>query len=302
VIRFAFLKRLGDVVLASLALILLAPVLAAVAVAVRVALGSPVLYADTRAGKDGRPIRIRKFRSMRQAFAADGAPLPDAERLGGFGRFLRRTSLDELPQLASVLVGDMSIVGPRPLPLAYVARYSRRQSLRLAVRPGLTGWAQIHGRNDLDWPERLEYDARYVEMLGRWYWPFVDLWIITATPIQIVCQAVTGRGVAAPGSATMSEFHPMTADDEAILRAVVAAIGQVFRDTGRSGARVEPPLLLAADLGLDSLDLAQVVVLLERAIGVDPFRSPSATADRPAVRTVADLVAIYRRAVGTDGG
>jgi len=176
--------------------------------AVRMTLGTPVLFIDTRAGKDGRPIRIAKFRSMRQAFAADGRPLPDAERLGAFGKFLRRTSLDELPQLVSVLVGDMSIVGPRPLPLAYIPRYSRRQGERLRVRPGLTGWAQIKGRNAVDWPQRLEYDAQYVEMLGRWYWPFVDLWIIIATAIQVVWQGLTGRGVSAPGSVTMQEFLP----------------------------------------------------------------------------------------------
>lgn len=207
-IRFAFLKRAGDVVLAAAALMLLMPVLAAVWIAVRVVLGRPVFFVDTRAGKDAMPIRIVKFRSMRQAVDADGRPLPDAERLGAFGRFLRRSSLDELPQLVSVLTGDMSLVGPRPLPLAYVPRYSPRQGSRLRVRPGLTGWAQIHGRNAVDWPERLEYDAQYVDMLGRWYWPFVDLRIIVTTAFQVVVQAVTGRGVSAPGSATMQEFRP----------------------------------------------------------------------------------------------
>ena len=207
-IRFPFLKRLGDVVLASTALVLLVPVLAAVWIAVRVVMGRPVFFVDTRAGKDGRPIRVLKFRSMRQAVDADGRPLPDADRLGAFGKFLRRSSLDELPQLVSVLVGDMSVVGPRPLPLAYVSRYSSRQGMRLRVRPGLTGWAQIHGRNGVDWPERLEYDAQYVDMLRQWYWPFVDLWIIASTAFQIVWQAVSGRGVSAPGSATMQEFRP----------------------------------------------------------------------------------------------
>ena len=207
-IRFASLKRSGDVVLAATALILLAPVLAAVWIAVRMVMGRPVFFVDTRAGKDAMPIRILKFRSMRQAADAGGRPLPDAERLGPFGRFLRRSSLDELPQLVSVLVGDMSVVGPRPLPLAYVSRYSPRQASRLRVRPGLTGWAQIHGRNGVDWPERLEYDAQYVDMLRHWYWPFVDLWIIVSTAVQIVWQAVTGRGVSAPGSATMQEFRP----------------------------------------------------------------------------------------------
>ena len=207
-IRFAFLKRLVDVVLASAALIVLSPLLAVVWLAVRLAMGAPVFFIDTRAGKDARPIRIHKFRSMREAVSADGRPLPDGERLGAFGRFLRRSSLDELPQLVSVVVGDMSLVGPRPLPLTYVSRYSPRQATRLRVRPGLTGWAQIHGRNGVDWPRRLEYDAEYVDMLGHWYWPFVDLWIIVSTAVLIVWQAVTGRGVAAPGSATMQEFRP----------------------------------------------------------------------------------------------
>ena len=207
-IRFAWLKRSGDVVVASTALILLVPVLAAVWIAVRVVMGRPVFFVDTRAGKDAMPIRILKFRSMRQAVDAGGRPLPDAERLGPFGRFLRRSSLDELPQLVSVLKGDMSVVGPRPLPVAYVPRYSPRQAMRLRVRPGLTGWAQIHGRNGVDWPERLEYDARYVDMLGHWYWPFVDLWIIVSTAGQIVWQAFTGRGVSGPGAATMQEFRP----------------------------------------------------------------------------------------------
>ena len=207
-IRFPFLKRLGDVVLAATALILLAPVLAAVWLAVRITMGKPVFYVDTRAGKDGQPIRICKFRSMREAVDADGRSLPDAERLGAFGRFLRRSSLDELPQLVSVLVGDMSVVGPRPLPLAYVPRYSPRQATRLRVRPGLTGWAQVHGRYGVDWPRRLEFDADYVDMLGRWYWPLVDLRIIAATAFQVVWQAVTGRGVSAQGSVTMQEFRP----------------------------------------------------------------------------------------------
>jgi lipopolysaccharide/colanic/teichoic acid biosynthesis glycosyltransferase len=183
-------------------------VLAAVWIAVRVVMGRPVFFQDLRAGKDGRPIQILKFRSMRQAVDATGRPLPDAERLGAFGTFLRRSSLDELPQLVSVLVGDMSVVGPRPLPLAYVSRYSPRQGMRLRVRPGLTGWAQIHGRNGVDWPERLEYDAHYVDMLSHWYWPLVDLWIIVTTAFQVVWQAVSGRGVSAPGSATMQEFRP----------------------------------------------------------------------------------------------
>lgn len=208
VIRCGLVKRLGDVVLSAAALLLLLPVFLLVWCAVRAVLGAPAFFIDTRAGKDGRPIRIVKFRSMREALGPDGRPLPDADRLGAFGRWLRRSSLDELPQLASVLSGDMSLVGPRPLPCAYVPRYSDRQAVRLRVRPGLTGWAQIHGRNAVDWPQRLEYDAQYVDMLGTWRWPLVDLWIIAVTGVQVLWQVATGRGVSAPGSATMREFLP----------------------------------------------------------------------------------------------
>jgi lipopolysaccharide/colanic/teichoic acid biosynthesis glycosyltransferase len=134
--------------------------------------------------------------------------LPDAERLGAFGRFLRRTSLDEIPQLLSVLTGDMSLIGPRPLPVRYVSRYNSRQSLRLDVRPGLTGLAQIRGRNGLDWPARLELDVRYVEMLSRWYAPLLDAWILVATFGVVFWQGLTGRGISGKGAVTMQEFEP----------------------------------------------------------------------------------------------
>ena len=202
------LKRGIDVVVAAALLVALAPVMAAVALLVRLVLGRPILHRDLRAGRDARPFEIVKFRSMAERVDAAGRLLPDEQRLGRFGRWLRATSLDELPQLVSVVRGEMSLVGPRPLPLRYVARYSPRQATRLLVRPGLTGWAQIHGRNALDWGPRLEFDARYVEILGRWYAPLADCWIIVVTLLQLIVQAVTGRGVAAPGSATMQEFQP----------------------------------------------------------------------------------------------
>ena len=201
-------KRLADLVVAAVLIGLLLPVMAAVALVVRIAIGSPVVFVDERAGKDGRPFRLVKFRSMSEARDASGRLLPDGERLGAVGRLLRRTSLDELPQLFNVLGGQMSLIGPRPLPLRYIPRYSPRQASRLLVRPGLSGWAQIHGRNALDWPARLELDAQYVEFLGRWYAPCIDLWIAVVTAFQIVYQSLTGRGVAAPGSATMTEFNP----------------------------------------------------------------------------------------------
>jgi lipopolysaccharide/colanic/teichoic acid biosynthesis glycosyltransferase len=203
-----FVKRLFDILLSSILIILLAPVMLLTWVAVRLTLGAPALFRDERAGRDGRPIQIAKFRSMTSATGPDGALLPDAERLGAFGRLLRRSSLDELPQLFSVLAGDMSLVGPRPLPLRYVARYTPRQATRLLVRPGITGWAQIHGRNAVAWPERLEYDAEYVERMGRPGAVLTDFWIVMVTMVQILWQAATGRGVSAPGSATMQEFAP----------------------------------------------------------------------------------------------
>jgi hypothetical protein len=203
-----FLKRGCDVAIAVSLLLLLMPILLIVWASVVAVLGTPAFYFDTRAGRRGRPIVIAKFRSMLDGNGPDGRTLPDAQRLGVFGRILRRSSLDELPQLVSILVGDMSIVGPRPLPLRYVPRYNPRQATRLEVRPGLTGLAQVQGRNGLDWPERLELDARYVEMLGRWYAPFVDLGILATTAIVVVWQGITGRGIAAAGSATMQEFEP----------------------------------------------------------------------------------------------
>ena len=201
-----FIKRVCDVLAAGTLVVLLLPVFVLVWIAVRLALGAPVLYFSERAGKGGKPFLIAKFRSMTNATAPDGSLLPDAERLTPLGRFLRRTSLDELPQLCSVVDGSMSMIGPRPLPLRYVSRYSPRQARRLEVLPGLTGWAQIHGRNELDWPTRFERDVQYVDMLNRWYAPLLDLWIALCTIHQLVRQALTGRGIAAPGSATMTEF------------------------------------------------------------------------------------------------
>jgi lipopolysaccharide/colanic/teichoic acid biosynthesis glycosyltransferase len=204
----AYLKRPADIVAAVFLIVGLLPVMALVGLLVWLLQGSPILYRDERAGRHGRPIRIVKFRSMRHHDGSAPPPLGDGDRLTAFGRLLRRSSLDELPQLFSVLSGDMSLIGPRPLPLRYVSRYDARQATRLSVRPGLTGWAQIHGRNAVDWTRRLEYDAQYVEILGHWWAPLADLWIVLATALQIVWQGVTGRGISAPGAATMQEFAP----------------------------------------------------------------------------------------------
>jgi lipopolysaccharide/colanic/teichoic acid biosynthesis glycosyltransferase len=201
-------KRVVDVGGAVVLILLTAPVMALVGTAVWLVLGRPILHRELRAGRAGVPFALVKFRSMSDRRDATGRLLPDADRLTTFGRLLRRTSLDELPQLFAVLFGRMSLVGPRPLPTRYTERYSPRQATRLLVRPGLTGWAQIHGRNMSTWTRRLELDARYVELLCLWYAPLTDLWIVVATLFLTVGQAVTGRGITAAGSATMEEFFP----------------------------------------------------------------------------------------------
>jgi len=187
------MKRIVDVVLILLA----APVALAVslgtALAVRLCLGSPVLFVDERAGKGGRSFRMYKFRTMRTGAGTD------AERLTRFGRFLRASSLDELPELWNVLKGDMSLVGPRPLPVRYLPRYSPEQARRHEVRPGITGWAQVHGRNALDWDEKFRYDVEYVDRRTL----AMDFKIMLMT----VAQVVAPRGISHEGEATMSEFR-----------------------------------------------------------------------------------------------
>ena len=191
-------KRAIDVVLAGAALVLTSPLIALTALAVRRQLGSPVLYRQARAGRHGETFEVVKFRSMSDATGPDGALLPDEQRLGRFGAALRASSLDELPQLWNVVNGHMSLIGPRPLPVAYVERYSERQRRRLDARPGITGWAQIHGRNTVDWPERLELDVEYVERAS----PALDLRILWRTVTMVLGR----RGVVADGHVTMHEF------------------------------------------------------------------------------------------------
>lgn len=191
-------KRVLDLALAVPAVVLLAPVAAVVAALVRLRLGSPVLFRQQRAGRGARPIRVPKFRSMTDDRDADGRLLADELRLTPFGAKLRSTSLDELPQLWTVIKGDMSLVGPRPLPTAYVDRYSDRQRRRLDARPGITGWAQVNGRNATSWPERLEHDVWYVEHASL----RVDLRILLRT----VAIAFRRDGVAADDHVTMREF------------------------------------------------------------------------------------------------
>ena len=160
------LKRLLDLTGAVLALTILAPLLLALSVLVHLKVGSPVFFRQVRAGQQGRPFRLWKFRTMTNARDASGQLLPDRDRLTKLGTFLRIYSLDELPNLFNVLVGNMSLVGPRPLLMRYVPRYSERQRLRLQVKPGLTGLAQLSGRNALDWNARLELDAQYAERIS----------------------------------------------------------------------------------------------------------------------------------------
>jgi sugar transferase EpsL len=192
------LKRLLDVILAGLGLILLSPVLTLLALLVRRKLGWPVLFTQERLGLNGRVFRVIKFRSMTDARDADGNLLPDADRLTPFGRFLRRSSLDELPELVNVLRGKMSFVGPRPLKAIYKDRYNARQMRRHEVRPGITGWAQINGRNATTWEERFELDVWYVE-----HW---SLWLDLKIMLRTVLAAFSGQGVSQEGHATMPDF------------------------------------------------------------------------------------------------
>ena len=192
------LKRCFDLSIALALLIVLSPLLALVALAVRWKLGRPVLFAQTRPGLNGAPFEFYKFRSMSDARNAAGELLPDAARLTPFGELMRKLSLDELPQLFNVVKGDMSLVGPRPLLMEYLPLYSERQARRHAVRPGITGWAQVNGRNALDWEERFELDLWYVE-----HHSFrLDLRIIAMTAWRML----RPQGIAQPGQATMSKF------------------------------------------------------------------------------------------------
>jgi lipopolysaccharide/colanic/teichoic acid biosynthesis glycosyltransferase len=186
-------KRVLDVCLAGLALVGLAPVMLVTGLLVRVALGSPLFFRQRRPGLGGRPFDLVKFRTMRPGDASD------ATRLTPLGRALRAWSLDELPELWNVLKGDMSLVGPRPLLMEYLPRYSARQARRHEVKPGLTGWAQVNGRNALGWPERLEMDVWYVDN-----WSIgLDLRILART----VWQVLRRRGISQEGHATMEEFR-----------------------------------------------------------------------------------------------
>ena len=193
------LKRTIDLLLSATALVLGAPVLAIVALLVRVKLGAPVLFRQTRPGLSARPFTMLKFRTMTDARDAHGSLRPDSERLTPFGRFLRSTSLDELPELVNVLKGEMSLVGPRPLLTQYLERYSPEQLRRHEVRPGITGWAQVNGRNALTWERKFELDVWYVDHQSLW----LDIRIVCLTVWKIVRR----DGISQPGQATAEEFR-----------------------------------------------------------------------------------------------
>jgi len=192
------LKRLFDLAAAATALLLLSPVFALVAWKVRKNLGAPVLFRQQRPGRDGKPFEMIKFRTMRDAVDAQGNVLPDAQRMTPFGSFLRASSLDELPELWNVLKGEMSLVGPRPLLLEYLPLYSPEQYRRHDVRPGVTGWAQINGRNALSWEEKFKLDVWYVDNRNFW----LDLKILLLT----VKKVVKKDGISGDGEVTMSKF------------------------------------------------------------------------------------------------
>lgn len=191
-------KRAFDLILTIPAIILLAPLFFILSFMVAILLGSPVLFRQQRPGLGGRPFWLLKFRTMTDARGAEGGLLPDAERLTRFGRFLRTTSLDELPELMNVLKGDMSLVGPRPLLMQYLDRYTPEQARRHDVNQGITGWAQVNGRNAITWEEKFKLDVWYVDNWSLW----LDIKIIAMTIWKIFKR----EGINQEGQATMEEF------------------------------------------------------------------------------------------------
>jgi lipopolysaccharide/colanic/teichoic acid biosynthesis glycosyltransferase len=192
------MKRVLDLVGSGICLLLLSPVMVAVALLIWREMGSPVLFRQTRPGRHGRPFEMIKFRTMSDAIDLDGHSLPDVERLTKLGRLLRSSSLDELPELWNVLKGEMSLVGPRPLLMEYLALYSHEQARRHEVRPGVTGWAQVNGRNAISWDEKFALDVWYVDNRSH----LLDLKIIWLT----IRKVIKRDGISAEGEATMPKF------------------------------------------------------------------------------------------------
>lgn len=192
------LKRLLDIVIASSALVLLSPIYALVAYKVKKNLGSPVLFRQVRPGLHGKPFEMIKFRSMKDALDTAGNPLPDSERLTPFGKMLRATSLDEMPELWNVIKGDMSIVGPRPLLMEYLPLYNSEQAKRHEVRPGITGYAQVNGRNAISWEKKFELDT--------WYVNNHSLWLDFKIMLKTVKKVLAKDDISAEGDVTMHKF------------------------------------------------------------------------------------------------
>lgn len=192
------IKRLFDIAAASSALVVLAPIYAVTAYKVKKNLGSPVLFRQTRPGLYGEPFEMIKFRTMKDARDSEGKPMPDSERLTDFGKALRNSSLDELPELWNVIKGDMSLVGPRPLLMEYLPLYSKEQARRHNVRPGITGYAQVNGRNAIGWDQKFQLDTWYVDNQSLW----LDIKILLKTVKKVVVK----DGISADGEATMSKF------------------------------------------------------------------------------------------------
>jgi lipopolysaccharide/colanic/teichoic acid biosynthesis glycosyltransferase len=192
------IKRIFDVLVSTVVLIVLLPAIAVVALLIHRKLGSPVLFRQTRPGLHGKPFKMIKFRTMLDAVDAQGNPLPDSERMTPFGQFLRASSLDELPGLWNVLKGDLSLVGPRPLLMEYLPLYSKEQCRRHDVRPGVTGWAQVNGRNAISWEDKFKLDVWYVD--NRSFW--LDLKILLLTVKKVLVR----DGISGEGEVTMSKF------------------------------------------------------------------------------------------------
>ncbi len=191
-------KRLFDIAAAGAGIVAVSPILAGAAIGVKLTMGSPILFTQTRPGYRGEPFRIYKFRTMSNERGPDGELLPDAQRLGAFGKLLRSTSIDELPELFNVLKGDMSLVGPRPLLMRYLELYDEFQNRRHEVRPGITGWAQVNGRNQLSWDEKFEHDVWYVDNQSLW----LDIKILVKTVLQVLKR----DGISQEGEATAAYF------------------------------------------------------------------------------------------------
>lgn len=192
-------KRTIDIVCSGLGLIILSPILLITAMLIRIKLGSPIFFTQDRVGKDGKIFKMIKFRTMLDAVDKWGEPLPDEERMTPFGKFLRSTSIDELPELINVFKGDMSLVGPRPLLVEYINLYSKEQFRRHEVRPGITGWAQVNGRNLLSWSERFKLDVEYVNKYNL----FMDIKILFMTVFKVLKR----DGISQEGHVTMEKFN-----------------------------------------------------------------------------------------------